>query len=62
MTQIISNNLEINKGRKKVATVSCSAVGYMLGGVKLGSGMTGKLGRAWVSAWLVHGILVGVRG
>ena len=29
------------------AAVSCSSVPYRLGGVRLGSGMTGKLGRAW---------------
>ena len=37
------------------AAVSCSLVGYMLGGVKMGSGTTGKLGLAWVGAWVVHG-------
>ena len=30
------------------------ADGYMLGGVKWGLGLTDKLGRAWVGAW-VHG-------
>ena len=29
----------------------------MLGGVKMGSGMMGKLGRAWVGAWVVHGMV-----
>ena len=37
------------------AAVSCSAVLAMLGGVGLGSGTTGRLGRAWVGAWVVHG-------
>ena len=30
--------------------VSCSAVVYRLGGVKIGLGLTGKLGPAWVGA------------
>ena len=30
--------------------------GYRLGGVRLVSGTTGKLGSAWVGAWVVHGI------
>ena len=34
------------------AAVSCSANAYRLGGVGLGSGMMGKLGRAWVGAWV----------
>ena len=42
-----------------IAAVSCSTVGYRLGGVKFGSGTTGKLGRAWVCAWLVHGWCMG---
>ena len=29
------------------AAVSCSPDAYRLGGVKIWSGMTGKLGRAW---------------
>ena len=37
-----------------IALVSCSSTGCRLGGVKMGSGSTGKLGRAWVGAW-VHG-------
>ena len=37
-----------------VAPESCSPDGAMLGGVKMGSGLTGKLGRAW----LVHGCMV----
>ena len=46
-----------------VAAVSCSPDAYTLGGVGLGSGSTGKLGRAWVGtwvgAWVVHGIISG---
>ena len=38
------------------AAVSFSPVEYRLGGVGLGSGMTGKQGRAWVGAWVVHGV------
>ena len=34
------------------AAVSCSPDGAMSGGVKMGLGLTGKLGRAWVSAWV----------
>ena len=35
------------------AAVTCSSVTARLGGVKMGSGMTGKLHRAWVGAWVV---------
>ena len=45
---------------KGLAAVSCSLNTPRLGGVGFGSGLTGKLGRAWVGAWVVHG--VGVRG
>ena len=34
------------------AAVSCSASPYDSGGLTLGSGTTGKLGRAWVGAWV----------
>ena len=34
-----------------VAAESCSLSVPMLGGVGLGLGLTGKLGRAWVGAW-----------
>ena len=34
-----------------VAAVSCSD-GPVLGGVKSGLGLTGKLGRAWVGTWV----------
>ena len=34
------------------AAVKCGPVPYSLAGVRLGSGMMGKLGRAWVGAWL----------
>ena len=40
--------------QQKIAAVSCSPNGYRLGGVKFGFWLTGKLGRAWVVAW-VHG-------
>ena len=36
-----------------IAAVSCSSVPNRLGGVKIGLGLTGKLGRAWVGAWVV---------
>ena len=42
----------------KTAVVSCSLDVPRLGGVRLGSGTTGRLGRAWVGAWhsaWVHG-------
>ena len=47
---------------KRLAAVSCSADGYRLGGVKMGLGTTGKLGRAWHrcmaffgwASWAVH--------
>ena len=42
-----------------VAAVSCSPVGYRLGGVGFGFWLTGKLGRAWVGAWVVHGMVHG---
>ena len=38
-------------GFKRKAAVSCSPDAYRLGGVGLGSGMMGKLGRAWDVAW-----------
>ena len=38
-----------------VAAVSCSLNTPRLGGAKLGLGLTGKLGLAWVGAW--HGAL-----
>ena len=38
------------------AAVSGSATAYRLGGVGLGSGTMGKLGRAWVCVW--HGVWV----
>ena len=31
--------------------MSCSPGVYRLGGVKMGLGLTGKLGLAWVGAW-----------
>ena len=34
---------------------SCSRDTPRLGGVKMGLGLTGKLGHAWVGAWVVHG-------
>ena len=46
-----------------VAAESCSLSVPMLGGVGLGLGLTGKLGRAWVGEWVgawhgawVHGV------
>ena len=43
------------------AAVSCSPTGPGLGGVKIGSGMTGKPCRAWHwcmgGAWVVHGCM-----
>ena len=41
-----------------IAAVSCIADAYWLGGVGLGPGTTGKLARAWVGAWMVHGCMV----
>ena len=38
-----------------IAAVKCSPSVYRLGGVVLGYFLTGKLGRAWVGAWVVHG-------
>ena len=43
------------------AAVSCSPDGAMSGGVKMGLGLTGKLGCAWVCAWVgasMHGCMV----
>ena len=41
------------------AAVSCSLSAYCTAGVKMGLGLTGKLGNAWfgawVGAWAVHG-------
>ena len=41
------------------AAVSCSSVRYSTGGVGFGFWLTGKLGRAWVGAWMVHGMVHG---
>ena len=41
------------------AAVSCILSVYRLGGVGFGSGTKGKLGRAWVGAWVVHGSVHG---
>ena len=45
-----------------IAAVSCSTSGYRLGGVKMGLGLTGKPGRAWVGVWVGHGILAWCMG
>ena len=42
------------------AAVSCSADTVRLGGVGFGFWLTGKLGHAWVSAWVEHGIVCGL--
>ena len=45
-----------------VAAVSCSASPYVIGGMRLVSGMTGKLGHTWVDAcggsWVVCDVWV----
>ena len=41
---------------QEIAAVWCSPDVAMLGGVKMGFWLTGKLGRAWVGAWVVHGL------
>ena len=47
---------DLNSTLLRIAAVSCSLVTPRLGGVKMGLGLTGKLGRAWVGAWVVlHG-------
>ena len=43
-----------------IAAVSYSLSVPMLGRVRLGLGLTGKLGRAWVGAWVVDGVVHGV--
>ena len=52
-----------------IAAVSCSSNGYRLGGVKMVSGTTGKLGRAWhfwlgqlSRAWCMASVYGGARG
>ena len=42
------------------AAVSCSAVPYCAGGVKIRFWLMGKLGRAWVVHAVVHGVVRGV--
>ena len=37
---------------RRPAAVSCSHILYRLGGVKMGLGLMGKLGRAWIGAWV----------
>ena len=44
---------------KYIAAVSCIVDAPRLGGAGLGSGTTGKLYRAWVGAWVVHGVVHG---
>ena len=44
---------------QNITAVPCSPDAYRLGGVRLGSGTMGKLGRAWVGAWGVHGMVYG---
>ena len=48
----------------RTAAVSCSPTGPWIGGIKMGSGMTGKLGRAWhlcmCGAW--HGAWLFIGG
>ena len=39
------------KKSEHLAAVSCSSGVPWLGGVKMGLGLMGKLGRAWVGAW-----------
>ena len=46
--KLVVNTLFFNE-----AAVLCSPIPYWLGGVGLGLGLTGKLGRAWVGAWVV---------
>ena len=38
-----------------IAAVSCSPNAYRSVGVKMGLGLMGKLGHAWVGTWMVHG-------
>ena len=49
-----------------IAAVSCSPDGPRFGGVKMWSGMTGKLGRAWHwylgGAWVAAWCWLGGRG
>ena len=47
LIQVIALNIK--------AAVSCNAVLYSAGEVKIGFWLMGKLGRAWVGAWVVHG-------
>ena len=42
----------LRKNTKNLAAVSCSAMSYRLGGVKMVLGLMGKPRRAWV----VHGV------
>ena len=39
----------------RIAAVSGITILYSSSGIKMGLGLTGKLGRAWVRAWVVHG-------
>ena len=36
---------------QNIAAIKCSPKAYRLGRVKMGLGLTGKLGSAWVGAW-----------
>ena len=46
----------------QITTVSCTAIGPGLCGPVVGSGPTGKPGRAWVDAWVMHGLVSGCCG
>ena len=50
----LTNDLPFLSSLECAAAVSCSPIGPGLGGVKMGLGSTGKLGRAWV---MVHGMV-----
>ena len=51
----LTNDLPFLSSLECAAAVSCSPIGPGLGGVKMGLGSTGKLGRAWVVHGAWHG-------
>ena len=56
--KIVSSSVNFSsklKKGKKLAAVLCVGDAYRLGGVKLGLGLMGKLGHAWVGAWVGGG-------
>ena len=53
----LDNYTKMTRISRNIAALSCSPAPYYPAGVRLGFWLTGKLGRAWVGAW-VGGVVV----